>query len=97
MCMCQKHGEKGENLRMKGQYTKLFLIGNGFDRWQGLPTSYGDFRQYYFAHILEITKELRIKTEVDDAGRLITPVAIFSIQKHYLVSSSGILNLQWRC
>ena len=59
---------------MKGQYTKLFLIGNGFDRWQGLPTSYGDFRQYYFAHILEITKELRIKTEVDDAGRLITPV-----------------------
>lgn len=74
MCMCQKHGEKGENLRMKGQYTKLFLIGNGFDRWQGLPTSYGDFRQYYFAHILEITKELRIKTEVDDAGRLITPV-----------------------
>ncbi len=86
---------------MKGQYTKLFLIGNGFDRWQGLPTSYGDFRQYYFAHILEITKELRIKMEVDDAGHLITPVEkIFgniSIQKHYLVSSSGILNLQWRC
>lgn len=59
---------------MKGQYTKLFLIGNGFDRWQGLPTSYGDFRQYYFEHILEITQELRIKTEVDDAGHLITPV-----------------------
>lgn len=32
---------------MKGQYTKLFLIGNDFDRWQGLPTSYDDFRQYY--------------------------------------------------
>ena len=34
--------------RMKGKYTKLFLIGNGFDRWQGLPTSYDNFRQYYF-------------------------------------------------
>lgn len=59
---------------MKGQYTKLFLIGNGFDRWQGLPTSYDNFRQYYFEHILEITKELRIKTETDKSGNIITPV-----------------------
>ena len=59
---------------MKGQYTKLFLIGNGFDRWQGLPTSYDNFRQYYFEHILEISKQLRIKTEVDKAGNIITPV-----------------------
>ncbi len=62
------------SLRMKGQYTKLFLIGNGFDRWQGLPTSYDNFRQYYFEHILEITKELRIKTETDKTGNIITPV-----------------------
>ena len=60
--------------RMKGKYTKLFLIGNGFDRWQGLPTSYDNFRQYYFNHILEITKQLRVKTEKDKAGNVITPV-----------------------
>lgn len=60
--------------RMQGKYTKLFLIGNGFDRWQGLPTSYDNFRQYYFTHILEITKQLRIKTEEDKAGNIITPV-----------------------
>lgn len=60
--------------RMKGKYTKLFLIGNGFDRWQGLPTSYDNFRQYYFTYILEITKQLRIKTEKDKAGNIITPV-----------------------
>ena len=60
--------------RMQGKYTKLFLIGNGFDRWQGLPTSYDNFRQYYFTHILEITKQLRIKTEKDKAGNIITPV-----------------------
>lgn len=59
---------------MKGQYTKLFLIGNGFDRWQGLPTSYDNFRQYYFEHILEISKQFRIKTEVDKAGNIITAV-----------------------
>ena len=60
--------------RMKGKYTKLFLIGNGFDRWQGLPTSYDNFRQYYFNHILEITKQLRVKTEKDKAGNVITSV-----------------------
>lgn len=59
---------------MKGKYTKLFFIGNGFDRWQGLPTSYDNFRQYYFNHILEITKQLRVKTEKDKAGNVITPV-----------------------
>ena len=58
--------------RMKGKYTKLFLIGNGFDRWQGLPTSYDNFRQYYFTYILEITKQLRIKTEKDKAGNITT-------------------------
>ena len=59
---------------MKGQYTKLFIIGNGFDRWQELPTSYDNFKQYYFDHIHEITKELRIKTKTDKAGNTITPV-----------------------
>ena len=24
----------------------LYIIGNGFDKWHGLPTSYGDFYQY---------------------------------------------------
>ena len=28
------------------RYRKLMLIGNGFDRWQGLPTSYDAFRNY---------------------------------------------------
>ena len=61
MCMCQKHGEKGENLRMKGQYTKLFLIGNGFDRWQGLPTSYGDLDNIILNTFLKSPKNLESK------------------------------------
>lgn len=59
---------------MKGKYKKLFIIGNGFDRWQGLPTFYDNFKQYYYDHILEITKALGIPTETDKAGNVITPV-----------------------
>lgn len=59
---------------MKSKYSKLFIIGNGFDRWQGLPTSYGQFKEYYKNNIHSIVKELRIKTTVSKDGSLITPV-----------------------
>lgn len=41
---------------MKNKYKKLFIIGNGFDRWQGLPTSYDHFKDYYRKNIWEIVK-----------------------------------------
>lgn len=59
---------------MKSKYRKLFLIGNGFDRWQGLPTSYDQFKEYYRNNIHDIVKELRIKTIINEYGTLITPV-----------------------
>ena len=59
---------------MKSKYSKLFIIGNGFDRWQGLPTSYGQFKVYYKNNIYNIAKELHIKTTVSKDGSLITPV-----------------------
>lgn len=34
----------------------IFIIGNGFDRWQGLNTSYADFHAYYLRHRDEILK-----------------------------------------
>lgn len=37
------------------------IIGNGFDRWQGLNTSYADFQTYYHEHLDEILKKLHIK------------------------------------
>ena len=40
---------------------KLFIIGNGFDRWQGLPTSYKSFREYYEKHKFEVCKQLDIQ------------------------------------
>jgi hypothetical protein len=34
----------------------IVVIGNGFDRWQGLNTSYADFQTYYHEHLDEILK-----------------------------------------
>ena len=59
---------------MKNKYKKLFIIGNGFDRWQGLPTSYDHFKDYYRKNIREIVKDLSIKATTDNDGNLITPV-----------------------
>ena len=39
----------------------IVVIGNGFDRWQGLNTSYADFQTYYHEHLDEILKKLHIK------------------------------------
>lgn len=59
---------------MRSHYTKLFIIGNGFDRWQGLPTSYDSFKEYYRSNIRRVARELHIQTSVNAAGELITPV-----------------------
>lgn len=39
----------------------IIVVGNGFDRWQGLNTSYASFRTYYHEHLDEILKKLHIK------------------------------------
>lgn len=52
----------------------LVIIGNGFDIWQGIPTSYNQFQKYYLLHRDEIMKRLRIKKKVlqDEAGQKIS-------------------------
>ena len=47
--------------RKKPGINTLILIGSGFDQWQGLNTSYSDFKKYYLAHRDEILKKLHIK------------------------------------
>lgn len=39
----------------------IVVIGNGFDRWQGLNTSYADFQTYYHKHLDDILRKLHIK------------------------------------
>lgn len=34
----------------RSNYRNLIIIGNGFDCWQGIPTSYEKFRVYYNEH-----------------------------------------------
>lgn len=61
---------------VKSQYSKLIIVGNGFDRWQGLPSSYEDFRKYYIQHIDEIIGKLGYKnhTYSREGGGTITDV-----------------------
>lgn len=40
------------------KYRNLTIIGNGFDCWQGIPTSYERFRVYYSEHIEEVAGAL---------------------------------------
>lgn len=59
---------------LKSKYKKLFIIGNGFDRWQGMSTSYDEFKSYYKQNIRDVTRKLHIKTKTNKKGELITPV-----------------------
>lgn len=56
------------------KYGNLIIIGNGFDRWQRLPTSYDQFKEYYRDNIRAVAERLHVKTAVNEAGALITPV-----------------------
>lgn len=54
----------------KIQKDTLIVIGNGFDIWQGLHTSYAQFQAYYLAHRDAILKKLHKKgyTVFDEDG-----------------------------
>lgn len=45
----------------RSKYKNLIIIGNGFDRWQGIPTSYEKFRLYYQEHVFDVAEELGYK------------------------------------
>ena len=47
----------------KRKIKNLFIIGNGFDCWQKLPTSYESFRQYYITHVDEIMAKLNLQPQ----------------------------------
>lgn len=42
-------------------YDTLIIVGNGFDIWQGLHTSYSQFQKYYLKHREEILEQLHLK------------------------------------
>lgn len=50
----------------------LILVGNGFDIWQGVSTSYSDYEKYYIEHLPAILKSLHIEPwEIaDESGNI---------------------------
>lgn len=64
----------------------LVIIGNGFDAWQGLNTSYASFREYYQTHREEIMKRLHIKMkEIEEyhQGKLVQKIRISDVEIVY--------------
>ena len=51
---------KRKKTRTQRKIDTLILVGNGFDRWQGLDCSYASFHRYYLAHREALMKRLRI-------------------------------------
>lgn len=54
----------------RSKYKNLIIVGNGFDCWQSLPTSYEKFRVYYNEHIEETARALGYEryTIIDQSG-----------------------------
>ncbi len=53
--------KKKKSIERHPEIDTIVVIGNGFDKWQGLNTSYADFQTYYYKHLDEILKKLHIK------------------------------------
>lgn len=71
----------------------LVLIGNGFDMWQGVSTSYADFEKYYIDHLSNILKRLHMKPWIiedeDGTKRIVSDVEMLygdPFDPHYLDS-----------
>lgn len=65
---------------LRSKYKNLIIIGNGFDRWQDLPTSYEEFRKYYASHVEQVMSDMGFSkySIPDDNGneKLITAVEL---------------------
>ena len=60
-----------EGMKIMKKYKNLIIVGNGFDRWQNLPTSYENFRLYYQDHIISAAEALGCSfyTVIDKTGK----------------------------
>lgn len=69
MTVCRRRPNAGAATERPSIDT-LFVIGNGFDLWQGLSTSYSAFQDYYIRHRDEIMRHLRIRMHdfIDERG-----------------------------
>lgn len=78
--------QKAEKANAFPEIDSLVIIGNGFDAWQGLNTSYASFRKYYQAHREEIMKRLHIKMkEIEEyhQGKLVQKIRISDVEIVY--------------
>lgn len=51
-------------MELRNPVDTIFIIGNGFDMWQGLRSSYSEFQKYYLEHREKILRKLHIKKHI---------------------------------
>ena len=67
----------------RSKYKNLVIIGNGFDRWQDLPTSYEQFRLYYAANVDRVMAELGMQKHTvtgEDGGEMSLTDAVSALK-----------------
>lgn len=62
--MFRKRKREIASQKKTSQIDTLIIIGNGFDIWQGVNTSYAQFQKYYLEHRDEILRKLHIKKHI---------------------------------
>ena len=88
---------------MKIYPSKLYVIGNGFDLWHGIPSSYWDFREYVRYHDRDIFDTVDSYLPADenwsDLGYAIaiepTAVTVRSIEQSFGFVPMGIPGNDW--
>lgn len=78
--------QKAGDVNSLPEIDTLVIIGNGFDAWQGLNTSYASFRKYYQTHREEIMKRFHIKMkEIEEyyQGKLVQKIRISDVEIVY--------------
>lgn len=76
-------------------YTRLYIIGNGFDRAHGLPCSYGDFKEYCRDYAPEMYQ--RINLFYTDSDKLWSDFEkeMPNIDEAKLFDWATLLNSEW--
>ena len=77
----------------------IIIIGNGFDRWQGLNTSYADFQTYYHEHLNEILDSTQITTSTAAVRLAISFVlgAIIGAERQFRRRDAGMRTFTLIC
>ena len=73
----------------------LFIIGNGFDCWQGLPTTYNKYKEFFDSSDKQWLRKYNIKTYFDTRQGTLNDIDIVYGESYYFGNEFGNSNTFW--